>query len=90
MAACRFQGTLKSKQIEEGESLAQSALASELLVCKVAGLTNTETRKHTGRSQYPRFTRKPIVKMNVYEEARPHLQYWSVIKQLTTHTQGVP
>jgi hypothetical protein len=84
----KFQGALQRAQIKEGERLAASALASELLVVEVANIPRDKHKLYTGRSQYPKFDKKPIIKSNKYEEFCPHLNYWCTVKQLTLHVRN--
>jgi len=84
----KFQGELQKSQIKEGEKLALSALSSELLVLSVAETPIDERKLYTGRSQYPKFAKKPIIKTVKNDEFCPHLNYWCTVKQLTTHVNN--
>ena len=81
----KFQDELLKCQIEQGETLAKAALATEVLVLRVANIPSEEHKFYTGRSQYPKFAVKPLIQDNNYKEYCPHLSYWSKMKQLATH-----
>ena len=71
----KFQDDVLKCQLEQGEILAKAALASEILVLKVANIPSDEHKFYTGRSQYPKFAVKPVIKTNNYQEYCPHLSY---------------
>ena len=52
--------------IASGEALAFAALSSEYLVLSVAGVPEKELRQFIGRSQFPKFTEKPLVRKHSY------------------------
>ena len=58
----KFQGSLKVDQLIHGEHIAQAALATELLVLDVAQIPRKEQCSYTGRSQYPRYKYKPLIR----------------------------
>ena len=63
----KYQGTVRSSAIVQGEALAQIALASELLVLSIDGTPEKDWHEHIGRSQYPKFKIKNFCKPNSIE-----------------------
>ena len=85
----KFQGELLQQQISNGEHLALSALTSELLVLDIAQIPRDEQKSYTGRSQYPIFTVKPLIKHNTSNDFCPDLLYWGQVKQLFVHMKAL-
>lgn len=73
---------LLKQSIENGEELAQSSLASELLMLDVAGTPRDKQNIYTGRAQYPKMIRKSLIKNNTHGEKYncPHVSFWGHLK----------
>ena len=56
----KFKGDYTDVSIRCGEHLAASTLASEIVVLNLAGIDPKHRHKYVGRSQYPKFRRKPV------------------------------
>ena len=83
---------MTEEQIKQGEQLALAALTSELLVLDVSQIQRNQQKEYTGRSQYPKFKHKPIVKNNNVPQNNDILQdmnFWGSVKQISHHTAQV-
>ncbi len=56
----KFKGEYTDISIQCGEDLAASSLATEIFVLNIAGIDPKGRHKYIGRSQYPKFRRKPV------------------------------
>ena len=56
----KFQGEYREVSVAEGQKIAHASLASEVFICNLAGIDPLERYKCTGRSQYPKFIRRPV------------------------------
>ena len=83
----KFQGSLKVDQLIHGEHIAQAALATELLVLDVAQIPRIEQCSYTGRSQYPRYKYKPLIRNTKTKDCCPHLMFWGLVKQNIAHSR---
>jgi hypothetical protein len=79
---CKFQGELKATSISNGEQLALSMLASEILVLSTVGIPSSSHHKYTGRAQFPQFKTKPIIQKNIvdYDPQCHHLLFWGEVR----------
>ena len=73
----KFQHSL-AEHLHSGEMLAQAALQTELLVCKVAGV---KYAKYIGRSQYPKIRCKPSRHKHCIDDKfiSPAANFWGVL-----------
>ena len=78
----KFQNDTRKDSIRVGEELAQAALSTELLICRVAKVDPKDFHKYIGRSQYPRFKLKPMVKRIHHDDVYscPHLRFWGSVQ----------
>ena len=76
----KFETNLRA-HVYTGEKLAQASLQTELLVCKVAGV---KPALYLGRSQYPRFENKPVVRKHVIGNkfSSPAANFWGTLGHL--------
>ena len=80
----KYQGSLRSSAVAQGEALAQVALAAELLVLLIAGIPDKDWHRYIGRSQYPKFQIKSICTPNSIEPLGNivHLRFWTKVRGL--------
>jgi len=77
----KYQGEVKSKSIVSGEITALKSLAAELVVLTVAQIPSKEHKLYTGRGQYPKFVKQPVVKQTQHnKDLCPHILFWGHVK----------
>ena len=78
----KFQGKLQADSISEGEKLAMICLMAELLICTIAGILPQDRHAYIGRSQYPKFKIKPIVRTAppIICSSCIHIDFWTKMK----------
>ncbi len=78
----KFQGEYGRVAVVEGEKLAHATLASEIFVLNLAGIDPCDRYKYTGRSQYPKFVRRPVVSGNSRDSKYHSSDFQSIVKVL--------
>ena len=82
----KYQGSVRTSAITQGEELAHIALAAELLVLSIDEIPQKDWNKYIGRSQYPKFQIKSLCKPNSIEplENILDLRFWSKVRGLVS------
>ncbi len=84
-----FQGNLKSDSLYVGEDLAQKALTAEKIILLTAEIPTKIHFKYTGRSQFPHFAIKPLIRSTEEFEhlSCQHYPFWALFSKFARKTQ---